>query len=93
MKQAEFLELIDKTANDPEVKKDPDLFKGLTKAYQDLDNGKGIKEVALKLDSTISWYLMTHEYKAPQAIVDLAKALKDDSNSFWKGTGIEKLFW
>lgn len=93
MKQQELLDLIDKTANDPEVKANSELFKSLITAYQELDSGKNLKGVAVKLDDTISKYLMTHEYKAPKAIIDLAKALKDDSNSSWKGTGIQKLFW
>ena len=93
MKTKELMDRIDQTAQDPEVKKDADLEQGLLLAYKDLANGKDMKGVALKLDNSISMYLMTHEYKAPQAVIDLVKAMKNDANSFWKGTGISNLFW
>lgn len=93
MKTNELMDLIDQTAQDTEVKENTDLSNVLTDAYKDLDKGKDIKSVAVKLDSAVSKYLMTHEYKAPKAIIDLVKAMKNDSNSFWKGTGVSQLFW
>lgn len=93
MKTKELMNMVDQAVQDPEVKQDADLSKALIQAYKDLDNGKDIKGVAQGLDDSLSLYLMTHEYKAPQAIVDLIKTMKNDANSFWKGTGISNLFW
>ena len=93
MTEKELMQLIDEAAKDETVKNDASLFDSLTKAYKDLDNGKTVKEVSLSLSQNLSMYLMTHKYKAPQVIVELIKAMKNDSNSFWKGTGISQLFW
>ena len=93
MKTQELMDLIDQTAQDEAVKNDPELFEELTLAYKGLDEGKDVKIVVQRLSSSLSHYLMKHEYKAPQALITLMKAMQNDANSFWKGTGISQLFW
>jgi len=93
MKAQELMTLIDQAAQDETVKKDPQLFQDLMDAYKELDADKDIKIVIRKLDTNTSRYLMTHEYKAPEGLLKLAKAIQKDANGFWKGTGISKLFW
>jgi len=93
MKSQELMALIDEAAQDETVKKDPQLFQCLMDAYKNLDNGKDTKYVIRKLDSDTSEYLMTHDYKAPEALLNLAKAIKKDANGFWKGTSLMNLFW
>jgi len=93
MKAQELMTLIDQAAQNETIKKDPQLFQGLMDAYKDLDNGKDIKTVIHKLDGDTSRYLMTHEYKAPEVLLTLAKAIKKDANGFWNGTGLAQLLW
>ncbi|MFC6176824.1 bacteriocin immunity protein [Companilactobacillus huachuanensis] len=94
MDKNELMKLIDNAAQDETVKSDQGLFNALMLAYKDLDNDEEeIRCVVRKLGGVVSTYLMTHQYKAPQDLMLLAKAIQKDDQSFWKGTGISHLFW
>jgi len=93
MDKNEFMKLIDNAAQDETVKSDQGLFNALLLAYKDLDNGKEVRSVVRKLGGVVSTYLMTHQYKASDSLMALAKAVQVDDQKFWKGTGISHLFW
>jgi len=91
-KSTKLMEMINETSKDEAVKNNHELLKILMNSYRDLENGKGTREVCLKLNSSISTYLMTNKYQAPRAIVELSSKIQKDANSFWKGTGIIEMF-
>jgi len=93
MDKNELMKLIDNAAQDETVKSDQGLFSALLLAYKNLDNDKEVRDVVRKLGGVISTYLMTHQYKAPNDLMALAKAVQMDDQKFWKGTGISHLFW
>jgi len=93
MDKNELMKLIDNAARDETVKSDKGLFDALLLAYKDLDNGKEVRGVVRKLGGVVSTYLMTHQYKASDSLMELAKAVQVDDQKFWKGTGISHLFW
>jgi len=93
MDKNELMKLIDNAAQDETVKNDKGLFDALLLAYKDLDNGKEVRSVVRKLGGVVSTYLMTHQYKASDSLMVLAKAVQVDDQKFWKGTGISHLFW
>ncbi|WP_338216015.1 bacteriocin immunity protein [Companilactobacillus muriivasis] len=93
MDKNELMKLIDNAARDETVKSDKGLFDALLLAYKDLDNGKEVRGVVRKLGGVVSTYLMTHQYKASDSLMALAKAVQVDDQKFWKGTGISHLFW
>lgn len=93
MDKKSLMDLIDTTANEDEVKSDTGLSSALLVAYRDLNDDKEIRNVVRKLGSTLSAYLMTHQYKASPSVMNLAKVVQKDDQNFWKGTGLSKLFW
>lgn len=93
MDKKSLMDLIDQVANEDEVKHDTGLSNALLAAYRDLDNDKEVRNVVRKLGGILSTYFMTHQYKASQPVLDLAKAVQKDDQNFWKGTGLSKLFW
>lgn len=92
MEQQELLNLIQQTCLDKEVAADKDLTTKLFRAYRDLEDGKDTRFVCQELNNMISKYLMLNKYKAPTALLALAKATEKDANSVLKGTGMSNLF-
>ena len=90
-KETQLMKMIDQTSHDETVKKDALLYRGLIQAYQALDSYQDIKKVSYKLDSTISEYLMMHQYQAPKSVIELAQFIQKDSNSVLRGIGMTTL--
>lgn len=92
MKRQELLDLIQQTCLDKEVATDTALTTKLFRAYRDLEDGKEVRLVCQEINNMISKYLILNKYKAPNALLVLAKSTEKDANSVLKGTGLSNLF-
>lgn len=77
MKEDEFILLLEQTMADDEVKKIPECLQMLSDSKTRLNQGEPASFVAARLSKSISWYLVTHHYKAPKAIIDFSKSFLD----------------
>lgn len=60
---------------DPEVQEHPDCLQLFVDAKNRLDKDEAEWFVAARLSESISLYLMTHEYKVPEKVLDFSKEL------------------
>lgn len=82
-KNEELMKLIDSAAQEELVKADKNLYSSMVQAYKDLSNNKDIKITGVKLNGVLSRYLLTHEYKAPKTVIDLAQELQKYDANRW----------
>lgn len=77
MKEHDFILLLEKAMADDEVRKTPECLQMLSDSKKRINQGEPASFVAARLSKSISWYLVTHHYRAPKAIIDFSKSFLD----------------
>ena len=75
---------------DPEVKKDPELLALIEEPLLNLKKDWPINLISAKFSSSLTAYLLGHQLKAPQIIIDLHKLMAGEAAAY-KGTAISSI--
>ena len=73
MNNKEFKYYLEEVLKDSEVMKNEECFKLISNAERQLDAREEGDIIAAKLSDRISYYLISHSYKAPKKILALSK--------------------
>lgn len=68
-----MLDQIDSILNSDYLKNNKELKSIFLKARKDIEQGD--RGALATLSSNISWYLVTHRYKAPKAVIEFAQEI------------------
>jgi len=90
-KKDELMLAIDLAGKNELVKNNRELFTSLVNAYGELNDDKDFELVCMKLNSSISKYLLNHQYQAPQALMDVAQKIQQGSQNYYGHVNIVKL--
>ena len=90
-KQQELLNLLSKAYNDPNINEYEGLKDKLFECASRLTNNEvNIGEVCYKLSTIISKYLVTHNFKITESIIELQNFVTKESQKYrgWASIGI-----
>lgn len=77
MKEQKFISLLDTALNDSEIQQNNECLELLEEAKWRLNKGEPINFVTARLHENIAQYLVSHNYKAPKALITLSKSFSD----------------
>ncbi|MGT2911470.1 bacteriocin immunity protein [Streptococcus cameli] len=76
---------------DPQVAQDADLYKMCLAAKKELENGDPENLVYARLNKSLSFYLLSHEYTAPQSVLDLLQTIGKSEQVYRSQAGLANL--
>lgn len=81
-KEKTVFKAISKAYSDQEIQNDPELSRILLTSARSLENGEDHRLVCIKLSHSISHYLLTHEFKAPDTLTKLYTYIIKEAESY-----------
>lgn len=82
MSKLSLSDLIKSTLAEKSIKDNAEISSMLRNYLDKLDKGSTENIISVKLNSSISLYLLQHQFKAPKELLALNKAIEKGANSY-----------